>query len=207
MNWGRAFGFVAGMLIILIQIAFNWWVFQFLFNITYLDWYLKNGSLIGVASAFLALVWVNLNKLTGLISTHPLDYIDACRQLAGLPMIVIGTHLGKNRGERASISLFDMILSVPIVLIVMIGVIIWFIVIVPVQYFVYLISGAPARLMVRSDRRVVAQLELGKVRWMEINTSDDVPKGWWDASLSDDPVVITNLIAALLLFGLRMALN
>ena len=70
----------------------------------------------------------------------------------------------------------------------------------------YLVSGAPAREFSRSDRRVIANLQRGDVNYKEIGPSEEVPTGWWDASLSSKPYAITNIFAAILAFGLRIVI-
>jgi hypothetical protein len=76
-------------------------------------------------------------------------------------------------------------------------VIIWLVVIVPLQYFVYLICGAPARAFSHSQRQPIARLKGSQLEVKEISTNEKVPEGWWSASLSQKPVAITNLFVAL----------
>jgi len=152
-------------------------------------------------------VWGDINRQSGLISSHPLDYLGSCLQVAGLPLIVLGAHTRKNKVPGASGSLFDILLMIPMLLILLLLIFGWLLVIVPLQYFVYLIAGAPARVFSKSDRRVTANIKSGQVDWKEVGPSDEVPTGWWDASVSSKPVAVTNLFVAMLLFGLRLALG
>jgi hypothetical protein len=178
-----------------------------LFKTPYLSWYLKNGVLIGFVTTIASLVWGDINRQNGLISSHPLDYLGSCLQVAGLPLIVLGAHMRKNKIPGASSSPFDILLMIPMLLILLLLICGWLLVIVPLQYFVYLICGAPARVFSKSDRRVSANINSGHVDWKEMSPSDEVPAGWWDASLSGKPVAVTNLFVAMLLFGLKLALG
>jgi len=202
-----AVSFLIGFVIIVAIIALNLWLFPILFKTSYLGWYLKNGVLIGFVTTITSLVWGDINRQSGLISSHPLDYLGSCLQVAGLPLIVLGAHTRKNKVPGASGSLFDILLMIPMLLILLLLIFGWLLVIVPLQYFVYLIAGAPARVFSKSDRRVTANIKSGQVDWKEVGPSDEVPTGWWDASVSSKPVAVTNLFVAMLLFGLRLALG
>ena len=203
----RLRSFILGLVIVLMLAAFNHWLFTTWFGITYLDWYLKNGALIGLVTAGVALTWGDMNKHTGLISAHPLVYVGACLQLVGIPLLVMGTHLRSNPDNRKPRSLFDALVTVLLVLILTGGMLVWLVVVVPLQYFVYLICGAPARFFSQSTRRAIAQLKDGRLQVAEIGQAEKVPDGWWDASIVSKPVPITNLFTALFFLILKMVLG
>lgn len=71
----------------------NYWLFRRLFGADYLKWYVNAGPFIGLATGAFATAWGELDNNTGLVSANPLDYIGACLQIAGLPMIAIGGHV------------------------------------------------------------------------------------------------------------------
>jgi len=199
--------FLIGFVIILALIGLNLWLFPILFNTSYLEWYLKNATLIGFVTGIIALAWGGLDRQAGLISSHPLDYLGACTQLVGIPVLVIGTHMRTNKAEGAKSSIFDILLMIPILLVFVLMMMAWLAVVVPVQYFMYLVCGAPARVFSKSDRRVIANLNRGQVKYKEVGPDEKVPADWWDASLSSKPYAITNIIAGMLAFGLRLLLG
>jgi hypothetical protein len=51
---------------------------------TYFHWYVQNGTLISVATAFMALVWQGLEAQQGLLSWHSGKFIRACATLAAV---------------------------------------------------------------------------------------------------------------------------
>ena len=198
MNLQRPLTFFAGLGILSALLIINHWIFMTWFNTMHLKWYLANGALIGLVSTIASLAWGDMNKHVGLISAHPFDYIGSCLQLVGLPVYTMGTHLVSAQGQPETRSLFDRLLTIPLVLMLFGALIIWLAVIVPPQYFMYLICGAPARTFSQSKRQPVAQLKKARLEVREIDNDEKVPEGWWSASLSQKPVAITNLFVALL---------
>ncbi len=83
----------------------------------------------------------------------------------------------------------------------------WFVVVVPVQYIVYLVCGAPIRFLLGSDRMAIATFEGNQLRPHEIHKRDSVPEGWQNVSISKNPVSMTNVLAALLFGILRVFVN
>jgi len=81
----RVAAIVAGLIVIGGLIALNELMFRALLGSDYLRWYLENGALIGVAFGLVTVAWGDLNKLTGLISAHPLVYVATCVLLWTLP--------------------------------------------------------------------------------------------------------------------------
>src|SRR5204863_5510738 len=53
-------------------------------------------------------------------------------------------------------------------------------VVAPLQYFVFLLCGAPARLALASDRRVIAREDNTQVEIKEVHDGEDIPAGWQD---------------------------
>ena len=151
-------GFIIGWVIVFMLAAFNHWLFTTWFGITYLDWYLKNGALIGLVTAGVALTWGDMNKHTGLISAHPLVYLGACLQLVGIPLFVMGTHLRSNPDNRKPRSLFDALVTVLLVLIPTVVMLVWLVVVAPLQFFVYLICGGPAGVFFPYEPRAAGSL-------------------------------------------------
>jgi hypothetical protein len=153
------------------------------------------------------MAWGDMEKHTGLISPHPFNYLGACLQLVGLPVYTLGTHLRSNKDEQRTLALFDLILIIPLLLVLVAAMVFWLVVIAPPQYFVYLISGAPARILSQSKRQPIAQLKGAQLAVTEIGSSERIPEGWWSVSISQKPVAITNLFASLLFFIVKLLMG
>ena len=59
----------------------------------YFRWYLTNGALISIVFGFVTLAWGDLNKMTTLISAHPVEYVAAWVRLGALPPLAWSTML------------------------------------------------------------------------------------------------------------------
>jgi len=188
---------LVGLIILLILLFINQWIFNNWFNISYFDWYLQEGALIGAATAGVSMVWGDIREHTGLISANPWNYLGSYLQLVGLPIFVFGTHLKRNEGKTPPASIFDVFVTIIFGLFLCAILLIWLVVAVPLQYFVYLICGAPGRLTSNSQRQAVARLELSRLEVKEISKGDVISDGWWNASITDKPVTITSLFSSL----------
>ena len=100
-----------GLIILLVLLLVNHWVFSIWFKLEYLDWYMKNGALIGIVTAAVSMIWGNMREYTGLISANPLNYIGSYLQLVGLPIFVFGTHMRSNKGNAQGTSAFDILVT------------------------------------------------------------------------------------------------
>lgn len=186
-----------GLILLLALLFINQWIFNRWLSINYFEWYLQEGILIGVATAGVSMVWGDMREHTGLISANPWNYLGSYLQLAGLPIFVFGTHLKRNKGEAPSASIFDTFITMIFAIVLCAILLIWLVVAVPLQYFVYLICGAPGRLTSNSQRQAVARLELSSLEVKEISKGDVISDGWWNASITDKPVTITSLFSSL----------
>jgi hypothetical protein len=194
---------VAGLAIVSGLVIVNQWAFRSWFETGYFRWYLANGTLIGFTTTIASLTWGDLNKHSGLISAHPLEYLGSCLQLVGLPLIALGGHLESNSGDSKARNPFDLLLTMPMVLILVIAMLIWLVVVAPFLYFVYLLCGAPARTFSDSTRNLIARLNDTELEVKVLAEGEAVPSGWWYASLTQKPVAMTNLFVALFFFSLR----
>lgn len=189
----RKLGVSAGLILLITVIGLNYWGFVNFLGENYFQWYLSVGPFIGLAIAIIAAAFGNLEKHAGLISAHPLDYLGASLQACGLPIYVLGTHLKSS----SSFHLFPAIFLAVMATVAMIA---WLILVVPLQYFVYLVCASPARVALRSSTSVIARFRGHKLELGEQSASAPLPEGWWDASMRDRPVVLTNAFSAALLF-------
>ena len=205
MRTNKVIRFIQGLAILAALAILDHWLFTMVFKITYLQWYITNGTLIGVTTTLVSLGFNDINKQTGLISSHPLDYFSACLQIPGVLFSVMNKELEGYQGKWASLSIFDILLMVIISIVLIILSFGWLIIITPLNFVVILICGAPGRLFANSAWRVIAQIGIGRTK--KIKKSEKVPVGWWDASLSAKPVTFTNAIAALLFTVLKAIIN
>lgn len=178
-------------------VAVNEALFRLIGHISYIEWFIKNGSQIGLIGALVTLVW-DLNKHTGLISASPSQYVGSYFQLIGMTYISIGAQMtSENRKGDKKVSSFDIIITALINLILAVLYFIWMIVVAPVQYFVILILGGPGRVFLKSKIRVIAKISNGQMEHKEISKDKEMPEDWMDVSYSNKPVTLTIALMAL----------
>jgi hypothetical protein len=76
---------VVGLAVITALIALDELLFLVVLDTHYPKWFLANGTVIGIAFALFTVAWGDVNKLTSLISAHPLEYGAGCIALFTLP--------------------------------------------------------------------------------------------------------------------------
>jgi len=194
----------AGLL--LLVLLYRWLFTHFFKDITYLQWYFKNAAAIGIGSALLSTVWGVLDEHPDLISAHPMKFMAAYFELVG--GYCFSASLGiapSSKGareelyvSRAAAELFDSIVGSLLWAILVIIIIVGVLVIGPLQYFVFLICGAPARVVLQSKRRLILRENNATTELKEIHDGDDVPADWKDISIQNKPFTLTNVIVALL---------
>ncbi|MDB5801256.1 MAG: hypothetical protein JWL63_2195 [Rhodocyclales bacterium] len=182
------------LLALLVLCGINYALFRTLFALDYFDWYRHAGPVIGLATAVFSAAWGGMDKNTGLISADPRHYCGACLQVAGLPMLAFGGHLR----HQPRVRLLDYLFGLPLIVAFALGGIAWLLLVAPLQYFVFLICGAPSRLALRSAYRVNARMEDSKLVYLQQEEPEKVPASFWDASLRDKPVVLAGMFSTLL---------
>jgi hypothetical protein len=188
-----------GLGILLALLAIDHWIFITWFNTTHLKWYLATGASISLVTSIASLAWGEMGERNiGLISAHPFNYMGSYLQFVSLPMQASGIQLEIDKGEEASFDgTLNSLASVLLLLILTGAMCIWLVIIVPPQYFVYVICGAPARAMSQSKLRPIALFADGQLRTDKISIDEEIPVGWWDASINRKPMAMTNLFALL----------
>ena len=186
----------------------NYFIFRRVFHSNYLRWYLSAGPFIGLATAAFGAAWGGLDNNVGLISANPLRYIRSCKMVAGLPIYVFGgVVLSKNQPQRISIR--DILFGLPLLVVFVVAAFGWLLFVAPLQYFVFLICGAPSRIVLSSNYAVYARMDGRRLIYEDKTTSDPKPekgKGW-DASMRDKPVTLANAFSAVTLFFIGWLLN
>jgi len=205
-----------------IMVAVNWLLFNYLLKISYIDWYITKGPLFSIAASLFAIVWKDLDKNEKLISANPTIFLGANLNLVGTHAQVIG-YILMNSGDRlrshkslklyngsaiykeifARIAeIFDGFATLLVSLLILLALTVWFFSMVPLQYFVILIAGAPARLALKL-REPDTTTDSGKEHSPEkIKGFDEYLK-----NCLSSPVSFANAVAALLLFTLNLFIN
>ena len=190
-------------LIILALIALDQFVFNFLFKLSYFEWYLKNGSLISIGAALVTFAW-DVNKNPGLISADPRQYCGAYFQLIGAQLLAFGTSGKSNQrrqaeGESALLLLLDSLQFIVFGILIILLSAVWILMIVPIQYFLILFLGGPGRIYSNSPVRLLAKFDSTRLETKEIPREEKKPDDWMDLSIANKPVTFTYALIALAL--------
>lgn len=194
-----------GWSVVIGMTLFNTWFFGRWLGLSYIGWYLASGALIGLVSALIALAWGELNRHIGLISAHPLDYVASYIQLAGLPLSELDAQITSAPPARGMADHFDRTLASGLAGLLFAAIVLWIVIIVPAQYFVYLICGAPGRVFAASQRRIGAHVSERRLHTRVVEPGESLPAGWWEANLASRPVTATGIFAALLITAAQLA--
>jgi hypothetical protein len=184
------------------------YLFRHFWDLDYLGWYLHNGAQISWLVALMTLIWGDLNKNAMMISPRPLEYLVGYSLLLGVlfnSLAPIGRTQVVDQGPVTSYRAVDQIISTIVLIAFTILLFAWTVVIVPVQYFVFFLCGAPGRLMMYAKERPIVRL--GFPYKVELIGSDkETPSGWWETSLAQKPVAITAAFAGMFLWLLQIAI-
>jgi hypothetical protein len=199
------FRLLLGLFVIVGMSFVNMLFFERWLGFSYVKWYLANGAMIGLLSALLALAWGDLNRHVGLIAAHPLEYLLSYIRLAGLPLSEFGAYCAGEPPVKNAAGHFDRMLASGLAALLCAAVALWIVVIVPIQYFMYLVCGAPGRVYADTQRRLAAHVTEHRLQTRVIAAGERLPEGWWEANLASRPVTATGIFAALLLTAATLA--
>lgn len=148
-----------------VLIAANYVVFRKVFNTNYFRWYVHNGTILALVLATAA-VGLNLDAEDGLISSRPYRYFLSWMQIVANLSLQLSAVLGAGSAEqreavpagprwrRTTRGVLGFLAFLPLVFLtrtglilagVLLAIIAWIAVVAPLQYFLYLFCGAPAR--------------------------------------------------------------
>lgn len=178
-------------------------IIQKLFSISltgYLSWYVSAGPFIGLALVAFGAAWGALDNNAALVSAHPFTYIRACSRLAGLPIFAFGGHLRSRNHD--GLSFWDVLLGIPLIALFVVASFGWLLLIAPLQYFLFLVCGAPSRIALRSRYRLHAYVEGETLAFREMATNEPKPDTGWEASMRDKPVTLANAFGTAALFAI-----
>jgi hypothetical protein len=109
----------------------------------------------------------------------------------GLPWVPIG------------LGVIDFVMSLVLGLGLLLALAAWLLLVVPAQYFVYLVAGAPAREAVASPERAWTRVTRGEIMVRSDSKDAEIPEGASESDFSAKPLTFTAALAAVLLFVLQ----
>jgi hypothetical protein len=101
----------------------------------------------------------------------------------------------------------DHVITMAIALVLSLGLLAWTALVVPAQYFVYVIAGAPAREALSSPQRVWLKVTRGAIEFDKTPKVRGIPDGASESGISTKPVTLTAALAAIMLFALSRLLT
>jgi hypothetical protein len=190
--------------VIAAALAANYAVFRY-FGGSYFHWYVSNGSKLALALALFSLA-IKLDDEPGLIVAHPTNYVAAWFAFFGQGFFWLQNILASESSESGSIPFWDGLVTILFSLAWTAAVFAWLAVVVPAQYCVTLVCGAPVRLTLATrDDVIVERLERKKPRpgrtWIP-TSAKRVNVG---LNVREKPVTATAAISAAALFALSFA--
>jgi hypothetical protein len=195
--------FVGNLIILALMLAilgFDQWVFQRVFHVSHWRWYLDNGVEIAFVAAAVAIVWKEFFESNGaLISAEPAVYFASHFHLMGVCISTLGVQLQSEPGKTRRIPLYEVFFGLPLVLALTGLLVAWLLVVAPAQYFLVLICGSPARIMMRAPYHLVLWFDGDRLRSEKIPKDRPVPEDRMVASFSEKPIAVTNLFVSLVL--------
>lgn len=154
-----AWSALAGWAFLAVLIAANYLVFRTLGE-NYFRWYLENGAVIAVALAFVS-VLMELDRVPNLVSAHPLGYMGAWAQVLSEVMTawipVFEPPFPESTRVRSLV--LDTLLSWLVFVLYVAALLGYALVVAPLQYWLNLAVGAPARSAVGSSVKAVVERE------------------------------------------------
>jgi hypothetical protein len=214
---------VAGWLFLGAVVALDSFLFDLLFDENYVRWYVENGTAVGLISGFVVLT-LDLDRHP---SARSLVSLNAIRYLAGWIGVLANFQISwavamrapgreqkldqmrlsmRSRAHRIALSfivVFDMLMGAVIAFLAMIAAAIWLLVIVPFQYFVFMICGAPSRLA-ESSSEYAYVVEREGIELTVADKSNPIPEDAVPIGISTRPVAVTNFFAVALLGGVSI---
>lgn len=181
------------------------------FGIAYLDWYLASGSALGIGLAILGTVNGDLDRDHDLISSHPLLFFAGYAFLFAALIMTLADQV-LSRGNRKSVMVFDTVASTVFAIVAFAGTVCWLVFVIPAQYFVVLIAGAPARLALASTVRVYIverPSESGTLHrdFAKRSGEQQPPENYlYEPTLRRKPVTLTAALSGLLLLVVERAI-
>jgi hypothetical protein len=202
---------------------------RYLFGANYLSLYLRYGYFLSLGFTFVTLLF-NLDQDRDLISTHPFRYASACLRLMRGPLQAVGADFKRDTAEHHTthppsagpvdsdvwgiisqlaqtlMHVFDLFISGFFSIVFIIVVSAWLLFAAPLQYFIFLLCGAPARVIEKSMQKAHQALHQAETNILDVPasevTSAAATSGGEEAVSSWRPVRITSALALMVLWSL-----
>jgi hypothetical protein len=209
---------------------------RYLFGANYLSLYLRYGYFVSLAFTFVTLI-LDLDQNRDLISTHPFRYAMACLHLMRGPLQAVGADFKRDTADQHTthqhevgpaepspwgmvlglaqsfMHVFDLFLSGFFSIAFIIAVAAWLLLAAPLQYFIFIVCGAPARVIEKSMRKAHLALHQADANILEVPAGGEVAyaaalahAGGEGVPASWRPVRITSALALLVLWTLSRTL-
>ena len=148
-----------------VMVVFDYWFFQNYLGVSYIGWYVDNGTFISIVASLFAVIWKDMNRNENLISANPRSFLSANLILLGTQLQILGQPLQRaeqdfQKGQPLSYittHFIDALAGLLATLFIVAALIVWFFAVVPLQYFVVLVAGAPARLALKHGNLLSSQ--------------------------------------------------
>ncbi len=207
-------------------LVINVYVFR-RFGISYVGWFIAYGPLLNLLASVLSIAWGDLNTNKDLISSRPRFFVASNLLLVALQWQVLG-HEGVTVGKRlqdlgalmrthsddarrrTGEAVGDLADALGLLVtggLMLLALLAWALIVVPLQYWVVLLAGAPARLSLKAPTKIIARMNGVNLEVKEVDVAEQNDNAWWTASLSATPVTATNVGAALVLFVTSVAVD
>jgi hypothetical protein len=177
--------------------------FRAFFGLDYFQWYLKNAAAVFLGFAFVSLAWGGLDKHTDLIAAHPAQFLRGYFVLCGGLSLTLSAILRSGRPGLHAIPVLDSLFTVVWSLWLIVAVIVWVIVLGPIQYLLHLVTGAPARTMLDSDLKTWFVLSSTENVLLTAPADTTPPEGAVEAGFYAKPVTLTTTLDSVALFAVN----
>ena len=101
----------------------------------------------------------------------------------------------------------DFVITLAFALVLAFGMVAWLVLVVPAQYVVYLIAGAPAREALASPRCAWVKVVHGQIDIVRAPKQQDIPDEYSESGISAKPITLTASLATIILFTLSRLLT
>ena len=144
--------------VIVLALVVDYAVFRFVLGIDYIHWYVANGAKLALVLTVLSLA-VKLDDEPGLISAHPAQYVGAWLAFLGPGFMWLSNLARADSLTSGSVPFWDGLVAILFSLAWAVVAFAWMLVVVPAQYCVTLVCGAPARLTLSTSRDFNSRVE------------------------------------------------
>jgi hypothetical protein len=183
---------LVSLAVIVALVAANYLVFRLLER-NYFRWYLDHGAELALALTLVALA-VDLDRDPTLVSAHPDNYAAGWLAVVG----ETATYFGVDVLRNPALGFLDMLFTGLYGLAFVGLAACWLAIVAPLQYFITLVTGAPARGALASLRMWVERR--GNRITLIKGPAGKMPKGAEEIGFARRPVAVTSTITAGVLF-------